>query len=93
MSELRVLKQGTSGTDVTQWQTFLKGQGFTPSEGGKFDDTTVQATVDFQRFHNIPPTGRVNNKTLGLAMVHGLKIVPDEEPQVQATGRSGMSVG
>lgn len=63
---------------MTQWQTFLKGQGFTPSEGGKFDDTTVQATVDFQRFHNIPASGRVNNKTLGLAMVHGLVLIKDE---------------
>jgi hypothetical protein len=63
---------------VTQWQTFLKAQGFSPSEGGRFDDNTVQATVDFQRLHNLPPTGRVNNMTLGCAMLCGLKVVPDE---------------
>ena len=63
---------------MTQWQAFLKQQGFTPSEGGTFDDTTVQATVDFQRLHNLPATGRVNNMTLGMAMMCGLKVVPDE---------------
>ena len=63
---------------MSQWQTFLKNQGFTPSEGGTYDDTTVQATVDFQRLHNIPPTGRVNNMTLGCAMLCGLKVLADE---------------
>jgi peptidoglycan hydrolase-like protein with peptidoglycan-binding domain len=63
---------------VTKWQEFLKIQGYTPSEGGTFDDQTVQATVDFQRFHNLPPTGRANNMTVGMAMLHGFKILPDE---------------
>ncbi len=79
MSELRLLKSGMSGDDVMSWQRFLKACGFTPSETGTFDDSTVQATVDFQRLNNLPPTGRADNRTWGCAMRRGLQVLPAEK--------------
>jgi len=78
MTELRVLKSGMSGDDVLSWQKFLKACGFTPSDSGTFDDATVQATVDFQRLNNLPPSGRVDNMTFGCAMMRGLQVIRDE---------------
>jgi len=78
MTELRVLKSGMSGDDVLSWQKFLKACGFTPSDSGTFDDATVQATVDFQRLNNLPPSGRADNMTFGCAMMRGLQVIRDE---------------
>jgi len=72
------LKSGLSGDDVRSWQRFLKSCGFTPSETGKYDDETVQATVDFQRLNNLPASGRVDNMTWGMAMLRGLQVVPPD---------------
>lgn len=77
MSALRVLKAGASGDDVRSWQRFLKACGFTPPDTGTFDDATVQATVDFQRLNNLPPTGRADNMTWGMAMLRGLQVVTE----------------
>ncbi len=80
MTQLRVLKQGMSGDDVGAWQKFLAAQGFTPDDTGMFGDSTVQATVDFQRLHEIDgaQAGRADNLTVGTAMTLGYKIIPDD---------------
>lgn len=78
MIELRMLKSGMSGDDVMSWQRYLKAQGFTPNETGTYDDSTVQATVDFQRLNNLPPSGRVDNMTFGCAMMRGLLVIPPD---------------
>jgi Putative peptidoglycan binding domain len=78
MTQLRVLKQGTTGEDVQLWQRFLRAQKFVLAENGKFNDETVQGTVDFQRLYDLPPTGRVDNVTLGRAMVLGYKVLAEE---------------
>jgi peptidoglycan hydrolase-like protein with peptidoglycan-binding domain len=77
MIQLRVLKSGMSGDDVLSWQKFLKAQGFTPTENGTFNDDTVQATVDFQRYHSLPATGRADNMTFGRAMTLGLQVLDE----------------
>lgn len=79
MTELRVLKSGMRGDDVMSWQKFLRACGFTPAETGSYDDATVQATVDFQRLNNLPPTGRADNMTFGCAMMRGLQVLPPEK--------------
>lgn len=81
MTTLRVLKSGLSGDDVTAWQKFLAAQGFPAPEGGAFNDATVQATVDFQRYHNLPPTGRADNATTGCAMMLGLTVLAEDPPK------------
>lgn len=78
MAELRVLKQGVMGDDVQTWQRFLRAQKFILAESGKFNDETVQGTIDFQRLYDLPVTGRVDNVTLGRAMVLGYKVLAEE---------------
>lgn len=76
---LRELKEGMSGDDVLKWQAFLakpeSGGFFRGEVTGKFDGETRQATVDFQRFHELPAEGLLTNRTLGMALLRGLEIV------------------
>jgi peptidoglycan hydrolase-like protein with peptidoglycan-binding domain len=73
---MRALTAGTNGEDVKRWQAFLTEQTLYRGEPhGKFDDETKQATVDFQRLHELHPAeGFVTNRTLGMAMVLGFTI-------------------
>ena len=75
--QIRGLKEGMSGDDVKLWQEFLKkNQSFYRGEAtGEFDAETRQATVDFQRFHELPAEGQLTNRTLGMALLMGLEIV------------------
>lgn len=77
---MRAMQRGMSGDDVIQWQSFLAGQKlFRGTTSGLFDDETLQSTVDFQRLHEmLPASGVVDNRTLGMAMVVGLRLF--EEP-------------
>lgn len=69
-----------SGEDVRAWQNFLCGKGLLHEEvSGVFDDATRQASIDFQRTHNLQADGVVGNKTFGLAMQLGFSLVTDDD--------------
>jgi len=72
---LELLKQGVKGNFVTQWQVFLRGQGYPLNASDIFDDDTVHATQRFQNKHKLHPDGIVGNKTLGKAMFLGFEVV------------------
>jgi peptidoglycan hydrolase-like protein with peptidoglycan-binding domain len=78
---MRVLKLGVSGEDVRKWQEFLKQRNFyRGSIDGQFGPETRQATVDFQRFHELRPAeGLVTNPTLGMAMVLGFVLFDEAD--------------
>jgi len=81
MSDMRIMSVGMTGADVGRWQKFLSGQGlYRGEQDGKFHDETRQATIDFQRLHEIlPADGKTNNKTLGMAMLLGLVLIDENE--------------
>jgi hypothetical protein len=78
---MRVLRQGIKGTDVTEWQTFLRGQGFFLEVSGEFDKPTFAATVGFQQACNLATDGVVGNQTFGRAMLLGFSLVQDTGDQ------------
>jgi len=74
---MRGLKQGDNGEDVKKWQGFLKDQNLYRGEvDGQFGAETKQATLDFQRFHELrTDEGAVTNRTLGLALLAGFELI------------------
>jgi peptidoglycan hydrolase-like protein with peptidoglycan-binding domain len=76
---MRVLTFGMTGEDVKKWQTFLASKDyFRGNVDGQYDGETVQATKDFQRFHELQPAeGAVTNVTLGMAMVLGFPLLEE----------------
>jgi peptidoglycan hydrolase-like protein with peptidoglycan-binding domain len=72
-----------SGADVALWQQFLTSQGlYRGTVDGNFEAETRQATVDFQRLHELQASGMVTNRTLGMALLLGFRLF--EEPEQQA---------
>ena len=53
---------------------------------GDFGPITRQASIDFQKAHNLFPDGVVGNDTLGRGMQLGLQIIEDETPPAQIEG-------
>jgi len=78
---LKLLKMGSTGHFVTQWQIFLRGQGYPVNTTGFFDDETGDATRQFQRRCRIDDDGVVGNQTLGKAVGLGLEIVDYAETE------------
>lgn len=76
---IRAIKEGMSGEDVRLWKAFLKeSTGF--YRGGVddvFDAELTQALKDFQRFHELPGEGVLTDRTLGMALLTGLKLVTE----------------
>jgi N-acetylmuramidase/Putative peptidoglycan binding domain len=68
-----LIKLNSTGTDITDWQTFLITQKFlaTGSSSGTFDDATDKATRDFQAKNNLPADGVVGNATISVAQSLG----------------------
>ena len=62
-----LLKQGMKGTQVAQWQNFLKSQGFTLKVDGDFGKTTAAITKEFQKENGLKADGIVGKVTLDLA--------------------------
>ncbi|MEW6708114.1 MAG: M15 family metallopeptidase [Pseudomonadota bacterium] len=71
----KVLKPGSTGPVVTQWQTFLRGQGFVVDATGLFDEHTEQATRAFQKEHRLAVDGVVGNQSFGKAAMLGFELV------------------
>ena len=70
--EARYLKEGMSGDDVKQWQSFLIKQGFMePPALGNFSDRTVQATISFQKEWDLYADGEVGPRTSEKAQTLG----------------------
>jgi hypothetical protein len=87
MQALKLIKINSSGPLVKAWQFFLIGQGLYKDEAdGKFGPMTRQATLDFQRAHDLQPDGVVGNKTFGVAMQLGFEGV--EDPRIDISGAS-----
>ena len=72
---LGVLRSGVVGYEVSHWQTFLRGQGFTLSTTGDFDQFTDVATRSFQKRYHLDADGIVGNQTFGQAAKLGFEIV------------------
>ena len=76
---IKVLKLGSIGPIVAQWQTFLRGQGFIVDASGTFDDATERATREFQIKHELDIDGKVGNETFGKAGMLGFELVDHTE--------------
>jgi peptidoglycan hydrolase-like protein with peptidoglycan-binding domain len=72
---MKVLKAGSSGATVRQWQTFLRGQGFAVNANGSFDAATEAATRAFQVKNKLGVDGAVGNETFGRAAMLGFELV------------------
>lgn len=85
----RVLRLGSQGTDVTEWQHFLIGQGFGVGVAdGKFGPATEAATKAFQRKYKLGDDGTVGPRTFGQAMVLGFGggVEDDAQPEDDTGG-------
>jgi hypothetical protein len=78
---LQVLRLNSQGPIVTQWQQFLRGQGYYACVvSGIFDTTTQNATIEFQRAHGLDDDGVVGQFTYSKALKLGFGIVTDDDP-------------
>lgn len=76
---MQTLRFGSTGNDVTAWQTFLHGVGSYKAEvDGKLGQSTLEATQAFQRAHALKDDGVVGNRSFGVAMQLGFDLVPDD---------------
>ena len=77
---MQVLKLGSKGNNVKKWQLFLMGQGFyTGLINGNFDEITRIASQQFQLFHHLEPDGKIGDKSIGAAMMHGFAMLTDND--------------
>ncbi len=69
---LKMIRTGSQGPAVKEWQYFLIGQGFLFGDAdGKFGPKTKNATMAFQEKYGLPPDGIVGSKSYGAAMLLG----------------------
>lgn len=78
---IKVLKLGSMGPIVGQWQTFLRGQGLQLDVTGLFGPETDAATRVFQRRHRLDIDGEVGNQTFGKAAMLGFELVDHTEAE------------
>ena len=71
---LPLLKLGSTGPLVVQWQVFLRGQGWAVNDTGHFDSATREATLGFQKRHKLDADGVVGNQSYGKAAMLGLEL-------------------
>ena len=76
---MKVLKLGSVGPLVQQWQAFLRGQGHLVQVTGLFDASTQQATSSFQTRHRLDADGVAGNQTFGKAAMLGFELVEFSE--------------
>lgn len=77
--ELKLIRINSQGPLVTSWQFFLIGQQlYTGVVDGNFTREVQDATIEFQRRHNLQPDGVVGNKSYGVAMQLGFEGVVDD---------------
>lgn len=76
-----ILRRGSTGPEVTRWQTFLEEQSFGESEGfspvdGIFGELTENGTKGFQEREEITVDGIVGPETFGAASAYGYEPPP-----------------
>jgi len=76
---MRILQIGLSGSPVDSWQTFLRGQGYDLEVTDTFDESTKQATMQYQGVKSLDVDGVVGNKTFGAAMLDGFQLLVDSD--------------
>lgn len=79
---MQVLKLGSSGEFVAQWQSYLRGQGHLLNVTGVFDEATRLATIKFQTRYKLGADGTVGNQTLGKAAMLGFELVKFAETEL-----------
>ena len=76
---MQILKNGSTGPDVVNWQNFLRG--IYPASSmlvtGKFDDATEKETKSFQAKKGLIADGQVGPKTLSVALQLGYPLMND----------------
>jgi hypothetical protein len=70
----KIIKRGSNGKDVSDWQVFLRDQGFAIQVTGLFTDDTDLATKSFQANHGLKADGLVGPKTLETAVQLGMGV-------------------
>lgn len=75
---MRILRLNLAGSDVQDWQDFLRQEGFDPGKSdGHFGNKSEQATKDFQAANGLTGDGIVGNETVTAAMGKGFAPLPD----------------
>ena len=76
---MKILQKGVRGKIVKDFQLFLIGQGFEPGiVDGIYGEKTKQATIAFQKKNKLDADGIAGNRTLGVAMSLGFKLLNDQ---------------
>lgn len=74
---MKVIRLGSTGSSVTRWQYFLRGQEFQIDATGTFDPATDTATRQFQTLAGLKADGVVGNQTLTRAGSLSFELVND----------------
>lgn len=76
---MRVLRIGSVGKDVYDWELFLTGQGYYLNEvNDTFTQETKDATKEFQKRYGLGQDGGVGPETMGQALMLGFSAMEDE---------------
>ena len=74
---MKVIRLGSTGSSVTRWQYFLRGQEFQINATGTFDPATDTATRQFQTLEGLKADGVVGSQTLSRAGSLNFELVND----------------
>lgn len=88
---MKLLKLGSVGPLVHQWQEFLRGQGHLVQSTGLFDEATRAASKAFQARHKLGADGVVGNQTFGKAAMLGFELVEFSETDTGYPAQPGFS--
>ena len=81
MGTMETIRLGSSGSSVTAWQEFLRGQDLYFGEAhGQFDQETHEATRNFQAANGLGTDGIVGKGTWGKADDLGFEEAPAADP-------------
>ncbi len=76
---LQVIRKGSSGDAVRQWQLFLMGEGFLKEVAdGIFGPVTVAATRRYQKAKGLTADGVVGSQTYASAISEDMAVVEDD---------------
>jgi hypothetical protein len=82
---MKILKTGSKGIYVKNWQYFLLGLHLYEGKAdGIFGIKTFEATIKFQKQNNLAADGIVGNRTIGAAMLQGFQVVKDDSKEVSS---------